>query len=667
MKVFSHPMRKKMKSAVGGVMESLESRTLFNATLTSPISNLSVTQDSAPTVIPLDPHFTDPLVSGTTVIISTPEGPIPIELSDQATPQTVAAFIQHIQDGTYNNTLFYRSVPGFVIQAGDQVKSDGTLQNLNQFPNIPSEAGQSNVRGSIAMALSTGPNSGNTEYFVNLTNNNGTVQGQPNLDDTSDGGPFTVFGHVIYNGMTVADAIANLPRINQGQLNASLTEQGNATSLPVQNSNGGAAANNLVTTNISESPHLFLTMSSDNPALVTPTLGGADDMTLTYGAGLSGFAHITVTATDLGGNAVSQTFRVHVTGATPGNVVIGAGTALTSVVWTQPDGTVVTEKLGGPGTETLSFANAVTTATKGKTITVAGSNLDPDISITGSTGKTKVSFSASKGTKIGRIGDFTTDSDLGTLSGKSVNLDGDLTIGGSVGSVTLNNASDGAITIGAGPLAMSLKTTAALTDEIITSQAAIKSISTPAITGTSNSTSSLTAPVVGSISVTKGGVTNTSMTLTGATANDLAKLSIKGAAAGMVVTSTGGLGAISAASMINTVIDAGIANGIVLPNFPGDFASVQAIKSVKVKTSKFPTFSNTNIAAEVIGSLSLGRIQTNNAGNAFGVAATSIASLTGVDQTTGKKISLHKVTAANVQALLAKLGFGLGDFVIKMF
>src|SRR5690348_4186376 len=97
MKGFLHPVRKKMKAAIGGVMESLESRTLFNATLTSPISNLSVTQDSAPTVIPLDPHFTDPLVSGTTIIISTPQGPIPIELSDGATPQTVAAFLGHIQ------------------------------------------------------------------------------------------------------------------------------------------------------------------------------------------------------------------------------------------------------------------------------------------------------------------------------------------------------------------------------------------------------------------------------------------------------------------------------------------------------------------------------------------------------------------------------------------
>src|SRR6266700_3109443 len=158
MKLVSYSARKKMNAAAGGVIEALERRTLFNATLTSPIDNLTVTQDATPTVISLDSHFTDPLISGTTVAITTPNGTIPIELSDQATPQTVTAFVNHIRDGTYNNTLFYRSVPGFVIQAGDQVKSDGTLDDLSQFPNIPSEAGQSNVRGSIAMALSNGPN-----------------------------------------------------------------------------------------------------------------------------------------------------------------------------------------------------------------------------------------------------------------------------------------------------------------------------------------------------------------------------------------------------------------------------------------------------------------------------------------------------------------------------
>jgi len=659
MKLVSHVVRKKMNSAVGRAIESLESRTLLSATLTSPISNVTVTQDSAPTTIDLNNNFDDPSVTEPTVTISTVKGNIPIELFPDVTPLNVANFLGYVDSGEYNGTIVHRNAKDpsnnpFVIQGGGYTPDGNHIDTSRSGSGVPDEFHFSNTRGTVAMAKTSSPNSATSEWFINESDSNTFLDAQN----------FTVFGRVLYNGMTAVDAIANLPNTSATNLNSAFTD------LPLLDAAGGAVPNNMVVTNITRSPHIVISPPvSDNPSLVTPSLGANNQLVLTYGAGQSGFAHITVTATDLGGNSVSQVFRVHVTGTTPGDVVIGAGTAFNSIVWTQPDGTVVTQKLSGPGTETVAFPTAVTTTTKGKTV-IVDPQLDPDISIVGSTGATKVSFSASKGSKIARIGDFTTDSDLGTLSGKSVNLDGDLTIGGSAKSITLNNASDGAITIGAGPLALALKTTAALTDEIITSAAAIKSISTPAISGTSSATSSLTAPSVGSISVTKGGVSNSSITLTAAAANDLGKLSIKGAAQSLFINSTGGLGAISAASMANTIIHAGVAAlsaGQVLPNFPADFASVQSIKSVKVKNGKFPTFSNSSIAAEVIGSLSLGRVQTNNGGTSFGVAATSISSLTGTDQTTNKKFSMHKITAADVQALLAKLGFSLADFVIKMF
>jgi hypothetical protein len=350
-------------------------------------------------------------------------------------------------------------------------------------------------------------------------------------------------------------------------------------------------------------------------------------------------------------------------------VVIGGATGVSSVVWTQPDGAVVTEKLSGPGTETLAFANAVTTTTKGKTITVSGSNLDPDVSVTGSTGATKVSFSAKGGSKVGRIGNFSADADINSLSGKGINLDGDLTSAGSFKSLTLNGANDGAITMGLSALFPTIKLTAAMTDEQIHSSGLIKSISAPGWVGTSSATSGLVAAAVGSVTV-KGSVSNTTMTLTAPNTLDLAKLSIGGAASSLFVNATGNIGAISAASMANTIIYAGIgamSPGQVLPNFPSDFASEQSIKSVKVKTGKTPTFSNSSIAAASLGSLALGRIQTANGGTSFGVAATAISSLTGVDQTTSKKISMHKVTSANISSLLGKLGFSLADFVIKMF
>ena len=57
------------------------------------------------------------------------------------------------------------------------------------------------------MALSNGPDSATSQWFVNLANNDGSGT-TPNLNDTSDKGPFTVFGNVVYNGMSVVNTIA---------------------------------------------------------------------------------------------------------------------------------------------------------------------------------------------------------------------------------------------------------------------------------------------------------------------------------------------------------------------------------------------------------------------------------------------------------------------------
>lgn len=652
--------RKSTGNMLARAIEPLEARTLLSATLTSPLSSLTVAQDSSPTTIDLNTHFDDPAVTGTTIAITTPLGSIPIELSDSATPQTVQNFLQNITIGTYNDTLFYRAVKNFVIQAGDQVKSDGTHVDLSQFPTVPSEAGQSNVRGTIAMALGSGPNSGATEYFINLTDNSSL------LDGSNDGGPFTVFGHVIYNGMSVADAISNAPTVGANTLDPQLPSD---FPLPLQTAGGGTSADNLVTTIVSQSPHIVMQQpTSDNPSLVTASLGANNQLVLTYGAGQSGFAHITVAATDLGGNSVSQTFRVHVTGTSPGTVAVGLGGSK-SAAWTQPDGTVVTATLSGPGTATLSFPSAVTTTPLGKGVSVDGQNLDPDIAITGGTGASKLTLTAKGGAKVGRIGNLTADADLGTINAKGVNLDGDLTATGSIKTLTLNGASNGTITVGTGPLAMVMKTTTALADELINSSSTIKSITAPGWNGTNNATSGITAPVVGSISV-KTALLNSTFNLFGGGAVDLAKLSVGGDMQGVFINAVGSLGAISAGTMVSDTIFAGVTSlpaGQPLPNFPTDFASAQSIKSIKVKNSAAPTFSNTSIAAEVMGSMSLGRIATSNGGKTFGVAATSISSLRGTDAVSGRKFSLHKVTLANVSALEAKLGFSLNDFAIKMF
>ncbi len=161
------------------------------------------------------------LAADTFVTINTTYGAFQVELFNTATPQTVANFLHYINNNSYNNSIFHRSVPGFVLQGGGYNSSSTTFTNTSQFTaiatngTVPSEAGIKNTTGTLAMALSTGPNSGTDQWYINLADN-------PMLDGTSNGGPFTVFGKVIGNGMQIVNQMAALPTQNQGGAFASL-------------------------------------------------------------------------------------------------------------------------------------------------------------------------------------------------------------------------------------------------------------------------------------------------------------------------------------------------------------------------------------------------------------------------------------------------------------
>jgi hypothetical protein len=361
--------------------------------------------------------------------------------------------------------------------------------------------------------------------------------------------------------------------------------------------------------------------------------------------------------------------RVTAAAGNVGTVAVGAGGAK-SATFHQPDGTAVTVSLKGPGTATLSFSGAVTTTTSSKGVDVTGTFLDPDIAITGSTAATILTITSKGGGKIARIGDITTAGEFGTLSAKTTNLDGDLTAAASIKSITLNGANDGTITLGLGGQTLVFKTTTAMNDEQIHSGGVIRSITTPGWLGTNVQTSGLTALAVGSITVS-GSVTNSAFKLTAAGTVNLATLKVTKDISGSTIDVVGNIGAISAGALFGDQIFAGVGTlgaGQVLPNFPTDFATVQSIKSVTVKNGSSATFANTNIAAELLGSISLGRILTANGGTTFGVAANKMTALSGTDNTSHKKFSLHKLdNPAALPALESKLGFSLQDFVIKLF
>jgi peptidylprolyl isomerase len=121
-------------------------------------------------------------------------GDIVIELRDDM-PITTGNFKKLVQQGVYNGTIFHRVIADFMIQGGDPT---GTGYGDPSIPNIQDEFTSNNFnnRGTIAMA-NAGPNTGSSQFFINVVNNNYLDSKHP------------VFGTVI-EGMDVVDAISKV-------------------------------------------------------------------------------------------------------------------------------------------------------------------------------------------------------------------------------------------------------------------------------------------------------------------------------------------------------------------------------------------------------------------------------------------------------------------------
>lgn len=150
------------------------------------------------------------LANATIVEFQTVSGSFEVNLYDNATPQTVANFLDYVNNGSYTSSVFHRSVAGFVVQGGGfTFELALPLDAVPQNAPVPNEPVFSNVRGTIAMAkLAGNPDSATSQWFFNLADNSANLDGQ--------NGGFTVFGEVVGNGMDVVDAIAGLPTFDFG-------------------------------------------------------------------------------------------------------------------------------------------------------------------------------------------------------------------------------------------------------------------------------------------------------------------------------------------------------------------------------------------------------------------------------------------------------------------
>jgi cyclophilin family peptidyl-prolyl cis-trans isomerase len=142
------------------------------------------------------------------VKLETTKGDIVIELNEKAAPASTINFMQYVQDGFYDGTIFHRVIPGFMIQGVGQTADMRPRQTRRPIMNEAAN-GLKNVRGTIAMARTSNPNSATSQFFINLVDND-------NLDYTGPQNPgYAVFGKVV-KGMDVVDAIAEVKTGKKG-------------------------------------------------------------------------------------------------------------------------------------------------------------------------------------------------------------------------------------------------------------------------------------------------------------------------------------------------------------------------------------------------------------------------------------------------------------------
>ena len=137
----------------------------------------------------------------TIVVLMTSMGNIEIKLAIMEAHITTANFLSYVETDYYDDTVFHRVMPGFMIQGGGFIATG--KQKITGDPIVlESDKGLSNKRGTIAMARTSVPDSATSQFFINLVDN-GFLDKSP----TSDG--YAVFGEVV-EGMDIVDAIGGV-------------------------------------------------------------------------------------------------------------------------------------------------------------------------------------------------------------------------------------------------------------------------------------------------------------------------------------------------------------------------------------------------------------------------------------------------------------------------
>jgi peptidyl-prolyl cis-trans isomerase A (cyclophilin A) len=146
------------------------------------------------------------------VRVATTKGAFTLELDPERAPITVANYLAYVEAGFYSGTIVHRVIPGFIVQGGGYDAEMAPRTPIRPRIVLEARNGLKNVRGAVAMARRSDPNSADCQFYINVKDN-------PNLDyPKPDGNGYAVFGRVV-EGMAVVDSIEAAPTHAVGQYN----------------------------------------------------------------------------------------------------------------------------------------------------------------------------------------------------------------------------------------------------------------------------------------------------------------------------------------------------------------------------------------------------------------------------------------------------------------
>lgn len=146
----------------------------------------------------------------TKVKLQTNQGDIVIELNSEKAPETAANFLEYVNSGFFDGTIFHRVIDNFMVQGGG-FDQDFKQKTTNDPIKNEADNGLKNDKYTVAMARTNDPHSATAQFFINVANNDFLNHTNP----TPNGWGYAVFGEVT-EGQEVVDSIKGVKTGNRG-------------------------------------------------------------------------------------------------------------------------------------------------------------------------------------------------------------------------------------------------------------------------------------------------------------------------------------------------------------------------------------------------------------------------------------------------------------------